>query len=231
MRKYEMQYKEKISSDFGLVLYDCAKISEAKRHYDIIAVSGRFGELVSQENYRSNITIECYLAVLNGHTTQQVRNLKEWLSGTGNLQFSDSPETFYKVLKISYVDLERKIRQYGRFTVSFLCKPVEYLLNGKGLYSIEQLELNPYPLSFPIYKIKGNGKCTLNVNGNIMTANVSQNLIIDTDLLQAYKDDGTLQNTSVTGDYESLRLIKGKNSIKISDGFDLKAIPNWGYDI
>ena len=73
--------------------------------------------------------------------------------------------------------------------------------------------------------------CTLTVNGNEMTANVGQNLTIDTDLMIAYRQDGTLQNTAVTGDYEDLYLVPGDNVISITSGFDLKIIPNWGYEI
>ena len=60
-----------------------------------------------------------------------------------------------------------------------------------------------------------------------MTANVGQNLTIDTDLMIAYRQDGTMQNTAVTGDYENLYLLPGDNVISITDGFDLKIIPNW----
>lgn len=37
----------------------------------------------------------------------------------------------------------------------------------------------------------------------------------------------TLSNTSVTGDYDNLILIEGRNKIEITDGFELKVIPNW----
>ena len=69
--------------------------------------------------------------------------------------------------------------------------------------------------------------CTLEVNGNRMTANVGQNLTIDTDRMVAYRQDGTLQNTAVTGKYEDLYLTEGEIDIGISTGFDLKIIPNW----
>lgn len=36
-----------------------------------------------------------------------------------------------------------------------------------------------------------------------------------------------ISNTSVTGDYDNLILIEGRNKIEITDGFELKVIPNW----
>lgn len=68
---------------------------------------------------------------------------------------------------------------------------------------------------------------TLSVNGEKMVANVGQNLTIDTGRKLAYREDGTLSNTSVAGDYDDLILIEGRNKIKITDGFELKVIPNW----
>ena len=69
--------------------------------------------------------------------------------------------------------------------------------------------------------------CTLEVNGKSMTANVGQNLTIDTDRMVAYREDGTLQNTAVTGDYEDLYIPQGDVQILVSAGFDLQVTPNW----
>ena len=60
-----------------------------------------------------------------------------------------------------------------------------------------------------------------------MTANVGQNLTIDTDLMIAYRQDGTLQNTAITGDYEDLYLLPGENVINITSGFNLSVSPKW----
>ena len=67
----------------------------------------------------------------------------------------------------------------------------------------------------------------LTVNGKTMKATVGQNLTIDTERMLAYRTDGTLMNTSVTGDYEDLYLQAGENEISITSGFSLKIIPNW----
>lgn len=80
---------------------------------------------------------------------------------------------------------------------------------------------------YPVYKITGEGNCTLTINGHPVTANVAQNLTIDTDKMVAYREDGTLQNTSVTGDYEDMYLWPGQNAITLTEGFTLTVIPNW----
>lgn len=85
---------------------------------------------------------------------------------------------------------------------------------------------NQYLTCHPTYKITAEGMCTLTVNGNTMTANVGQNLTIDTDRMIAYRSDGTLNNTQVKGNYEDMYLLNGENEISFSGG-ELKVIPNW----
>ena len=98
-----------------------------------------------------------------------------------------------------------------------------------GKYEITDFEniYNPYSVSHPEYLIIGEGNCTLTVNGKTMEANVGQNLTINTDLMLAYRKDGEMQNTQVTGNYEDLYLAEGENQISISAGFEMTVIPNW----
>ena len=100
-------------------------------------------------------------------------------------------------------------------------------LCGKQVMPASDVVDNPYEIAYPIYKITGEGECTLVVNDGKMVANIGQNLTIDTGRKLAYREDGTLSNTSVTGDYDNLILIEGRNKIEITDGFELKVIPNW----
>lgn len=69
--------------------------------------------------------------------------------------------------------------------------------------------------------------CTIEVNGKMVTANVGQNMIIDTERMVAYREDGSLQNTKMTGDYEDLYFRNGEIEVAVSVGFDLRIIPNW----
>lgn len=83
-------------------------------------------------------------------------------------------------------------------------------------------------LAKPDYLIEGEGICTLTVNGNEMTANIGQNLTIDTYREVSYRtDDGTNNNIAVSGDYEGLFLPTGAVEISITSGFELKIKPNW----
>ena len=82
----------------------------------------------------------------------------------------------------------------------------------------------------PLYEITGDGECVLTVNGKSVKALISKNLTIDTRLGIAYQKGNVLMNTSITGNYENLWIPHGDCSVAISDGFDLKIMPRWGYD-
>ncbi len=228
---YDIQYNGQTTEMLGVYLYDYPEFSGAEKQYDEWAVSGRKGCLVGKDTGKNNLKISCTFGILSPEFMQNIRRLKQWLSGTGELILSDSPEVYYRVNKIDYGSLERELRRYGRFSVTFNCMPFEYLQEGKKAYPADEVRYNPYSLCSPVYQITGEGKCTLTVNGNRMTADVAGDLMIDTDRMMAYKKDGTVRNTTVSGDYDSLMLNPGENTVSITAGFSLMVIPNWGYDI
>lgn len=228
MGKYSIQYNGETEHDHGVFLYDYPEVSQAKKNYNTYTVPGRNGELISDNECLGNITISCVFSILGHNVKQTIRNIKKWLSGTGRLVLQDTPESFYEVLKIEYDSLERELRKYGRFTVVFICYPYEFMNDGQ--FAAEYLTYNPHDRCMPLYQVNGEGVCTITVNGHIMTANVGQNLTIDTRKQIAYREDGTMLNTAIKGDYEKLWLPHGGNEIKFTNGFQLKTIPRWGYD-
>ena len=141
---------------------------------------------------------------------------------------SDDAGWFYKVAYIDIGEMQRPTERIGVFRA--MIKTVDglkYLINGMNEYDISEINKNPYLMSKAIYKIKGEGICTISVNGKTVKANVGQNLTIDTELMIAYREDGTMNNTAITGDYESLYLPEGDLSVTATSGFDVKIIPNW----
>ena len=166
-----------------------------------------------------------------GETYRKAKNV--FLKNPGKrLILSDSKGYFWKVTGTPVIDsTEREIMRKGRFDVTFTCEGLQYLAagdtavtvtsQGTGLY-------NHYETAQPLYQITGEGVCTLTVNGNAITANVGQNLTIDTDLWLAYRtDSGEMNNTAISGDYEDMYLTPGENTISITNGFDLQVIPRW----
>lgn len=154
---------------------------------------------------------------------------RKWLSGRNKkLRLGTDPGHFYKILKVQMDEAEHTSERICNFTATFTTKDgLRYLDKGQHPHSAEEVKRNPYEISYPIYKIYGEGRCSLMVNGKRMEADVGQNLTIDTDRKLAYREDGTLSNTAVFGDYDDLVPQEGMNDIAITDGFELEVIPNW----
>ena len=177
--KYDIEYNNETGKGHGVILYDYAQFSGAEKSYQISAVGGRLGELVGVDDYKSNLVIQCTFGIISPQFMSHVTVLKRWLKGTGTLVISDHQNVFYKVWKVDYGDIERELRKFGQFTVSFTCTP--YQFEKDGLIPVSDIDYNPYDLCRPIYTITGTGAFTLTVNGNEMTGTVNGSITIDTE--------------------------------------------------
>ena len=92
---------------------------------------------------------------------------------------------------------------------------------------------NPYSLAKPKYIVIGQSTVNISVNDANVVADVNGELTIDTDLMIAYANDGTLKNAAIDGDYEQLWLPSGKNKVYISGEGNptMDIIPNWGWEV
>lgn len=226
--KYDIEYNNETGKGHGVILYDYAQFSGAEKSYQISTVGGRLGELVGVDDYKSNLVIQCTFGIISPQFMSHVTVLKRWLKGTGTLVISDHQNVFYKVWKVDYGDIERELRKFGQFTVSFTCTP--YQFEKDGLIPVSDIDYNPYDLCRPIYTITGTGAFTLTVNGNEMTGTVNGSITIDTERMVSYNADGVSQNNVVTGNYEELYIPHGDVSVSVSGG-TLSIIPQWGYDV
>ena len=226
--KYDIEYNNETGKGHGVILYDYAQFSGAEKSYQISAVGGRLGELVGVDDYKSNLVIQCTFGIISPQFMSHVTVLKRWLKGTGTLVISDHQNVFYKVWKVDYGDIERELRKFGQFTVSFTCTP--YQFEKDGLIPVSDIDYNPYDLCRPIYTITGTGAFTLTVNGNEMTGTVNGSITIDTERMVSYNADGVSQNNVVTGNYEELYIPHGDVSVSVSGG-TLSIVPQWGYDV
>lgn len=228
--RYDLEFNGYTGQHYGILFYDYPVISPGKKRYDTFSVPGMQGALISESNGRENAAIQCTFAIISDRVHEVCRELGRWLDSAGILKFSDSPDAFYEVLVTDTGDMERELFRYGRYTVTFTVLPYEFMEDGQEAVE-EKTIYNQYQLCMPLYEIEGEGKCTLNVNGNTMTANVGQNLTIDSRLMIAYRNDGVNQSTAVYGEYERVWMPNGENTIEITNGFKLRVKPRWGYYI
>lgn len=218
------------SCDFHIFFEEYPKIKLGQQKYEKKTVPGKgnvYYETGTYSDTEIKMTVDVNTVMADTERMAAYTRAREFLLGCKTISFCDSPEYFYKVKYMELGNVDQYAENAGDFDVSIICEPGVFIVNGILEYAFNDVLQNPYSACKPEYRIVGEGICELTVNGQIMRANVGQNLTINTDLMLAYREDGTLQNTEVTGDYTSLYLKPGENTISITEGFELVVVPNW----
>lgn len=187
---------------------------------------------------------------------QVYRSCKRWLRKKGILRLSDDSGYFRRVKRVVIGTAERETLRIGKFSVFFVCSPEEFLDSGQQRLSPKLVAYNPYSVSRPVYYITGEGECTLTVNGQRLVMDIYDNMVIDTEhwisyreydhtvyllahdgsplltesgvpLIRSYGHPGLINDHETRGDYTDLYLQEGDNTFSVSEGFELKIMPNW----
>lgn len=226
----DVEFNNIKGSDLQIFARDLITIPAAQPNFNELKIPGHDGTIYSFDGtYKSTqIKIKFNYIGLADRWNDRWRLAKNWLSARNTkLKLSDDSGFFYKISYVALDEVERTTEKIGNFTAIFnTLDGLQYASEGINEYDIEDVLWNSYIECHPIYKLTAEGMCTLTVNGKTMTANVGQNLTIDTDRMIAYRDDGTLNNTKVKGNYADLYLKPGENKIDFTGG-TLKVIPNW----
>lgn len=232
---YWIKFNDMINTDLGVMVTTRPSVPSPEPRGEYVQIAGRDGSLLvndvlygTKETSYENIQIDVEMNFVRrpDKVAETFRAVKRWLKGGGTLVLSDDVDVFYKVKAAAVTDNQRRTKYGSDIVASFICDPYTYMGSGTEPISAGNI-YNQFDTSKPLYKITGEGVCTLTVNGNEVTANVGQNLTIDTDLFLAYRTDGTMQNSAVTGDLNLLWLNNGTNTVSITSGFNLTIIPNW----
>ena len=226
---FSVSYNNESCLRYGIIPVRRPSVPAPEEKIEEVEVPGRNGILTISEGLHNTITIpiEFNFMSIPNHWGDTYRKAKRWLSGSGEFWFSDDADVYYKVLYCKITDTERTSRRIGSFTAEFTCDPYTYYKSGKEEIEIQPTLYNPGSTCEPTYRITGEGLCTLTVNGYEFTANVGQEIIIDTNRMISYKNDGQMLNTDVTGDYAKLWLNPGDNSLSVTDGFLAYITPEW----
>ena len=158
------------------------------------------------------------------------RYAKAWLlsGGSGSLTVSDDTDVYYKVKNVSIGDSDRTARIGQSFTATFRLDPYTYYKSGETPISLPAMLYNAHETAEPVYSIVGEGVCTITTTSGMVTAQVGQNLTIDTANMISYRtDSGVRNNIAITGDLEDLKIPAGMFSISLSSGFTGSIVPGW----
>lgn len=230
--EYDISFDNIGAKEKGLYVVKRPNIPAPRRKYTETEVPGRDGKMYLDEGTVEDIEIEIEFNFIGNENEwfERFRNAKRWLleKGKHKLCMGDDEHFFYLCKRVQIDTAERVCYEIGKFTVTFICSGYAYLKSGELPVNVSDFcAYNPYEESHPIYEIRGEGICDITVNGETVKVNVSQNIVINTELMMTYREDGEIKNTELSGDYENLYLRDGENSIKISNGFEAKIIPNW----
>lgn len=222
--------------DVGLLVKERPSIPAPAKRVKTIRVAGRDGDLVINEGLYDPIVIPVkfnFMSKKPDDWMESFRKAKEWLTGQGNLWFSDDPEWFFTARYVQITGTERTSRRLGNFTAEFFCEPYMYSRAGDVVAELTDGKIyNPYMTAHPTYYIVGSGTGTLTVNGKTVQftsqggAYVSGTITINTETMRTIRY-GEPANKAMTGRYEDLYLLPGVNTVSISSGFTLQIVPHW----
>lgn len=200
----------------GLLIQELAPITKPLMRTEVSEIDGRDGDIVTVLGYSAydkEITIGLY-------DEYDVDEVIKYFSSEGTVIFSNEPDKYYKYQIIEQIDLEKLIR-WKTAKVTFHVQPFKYsAVQGKVQLSkltepSKSLEVfnSGNTKSKPIYTILGTGVVSLFINGeSTVSAVVNGNVKLDVDEMEAYTN-GALANRVVSGDYDTLMLDQGKNTI------------------
>lgn len=219
--------------DMGMKILDKVIIPYPKKKMEITSIPGSEGDLyIDTDGYEDIILPISFEVIDKIQIENKYRKIKRWLNSIedDHLFLFDDMDYFYKVKFVEIPNnFETMFNLYGVADIKFICDPYTYSKRGE-----EEIELPPSLYndtgykSKPIYRITGEGLITLNVNSKLITFNVGQELIIDTDLELIFRA-GNIENSRKTGKWEDLYLMPGQNTLSYSGGrVDKITIqPNW----
>lgn len=215
----------------GFLVVQRPSISAPLKNINEYDIPGRDGKMFEEMDTYDDVEVPISFNYMTNPDMwhQKFRQAKKLFMNADEIVFSDDIEYYHIIKKVVIGTNERNSLRIGRFDVTLTVDPYYYLKSGKTRIKMDNTEtlFNQYDSTTPVYYIKGEGVCTLNVNGNECICNVGQNMAIDTFLKIAYRDDGMLMNAQIDGNYDELILIEGKNKISITSGFELEIKPNW----
>lgn len=202
-------FKNIDSSDY-LRVNKLPSIFKPTKDIQKIEVEGRDGFLTQDlGSYKSIIkSVECTIRNLDN-----IDFICSWLTGSGDVIFSNEPDRKYKAVIINQIEFSRVLRDFKSFIIQFECQPYKYSLDDTVITLSKAGKIfNPCNTkSKPIFKIYGTGNIDLFVNSNVIhLTNVVDYIVIDSELMDCYKDT-QLCNNQMNGDFPELS--SGNNTI------------------
>lgn len=220
-------WKNISSLDKNIMVNKLPNFERPPANIEKIVIPGRDGFLTQDDGTYQGIVKTCECSLDNGN----IDDICSWLTGSGEVIFSNEPDKKYKAVIINKIPFSKIIPTFHSFIIQFECMPHKYSIDN----NVITLTTPPATVtntgtatSKPIIKIYGTGIINLAINGIAITiTNVIDYVTIDSVLMDAYKDT-QLFNNNMYGNFPQLNV--GANVMNWSGTVTkIEIIPNWRY--
>ena len=219
-------FKGQSSLDKNIIVNKLPSFERPQADIEKVTVQGRDGFLTNNLGTYQSIIKSCECSLDDG----DIDDICDWLTGTGEVIFSNEPDKKYKATIINKIPFSKIIPTFHTFIVQFECQPHKYAVsNNKITLTTSGTKIyNKGTTSRPVIKIYGTGNIDLTINSNVIhLTNVIDYVTIDSELMDCYKDT-VLKNNNMNGDFPVLK--NGANTISWTGTVSkIEVTPNWRY--
>jgi phage-related protein len=230
----QIEFAGKSSNLFNIVVNGLPNIPRPERKMEVVAIPGRNGDLIFQQNAWSNYeqTYEIYIDARWQRDVYKIAYaVSQWLFQDGYQILKDiyNPDTYRYAYFKGPIDLENLLNTFGHATITFVCKPQRYLYSGnlRQVFTSAGRIHNPTVFNaLPEITVHGSGSGALIINGCTVTMTDTNEVILDCENQNAYRDESNMNNTVSADEFPVLS--KYWNSFSWSGGITgIDIIPHW----
>lgn len=166
-----------------------------------IEVPGRHGALhVTNGTYKPEVkSVEIAL-----EDSSRIHTIFAWLTGSGDVVFSNEPRYCYRGIISNKIPLDRVIREVKKGLVQFQCQPFQYDRQPSPITMTEPgiiTNLGTVP-SQPIITIYGAGEIEISINNrSFLLSEINDFVVVDSEIQNAYRERNQLWNRKMTGEF------------------------------
>ncbi|AUM92675.1 distal tail protein Dit [Clostridium botulinum] len=211
------------SNEKGLKIISLPNITTPEKREEKIIIPGRDGYLTQSDgSYEGEVK-----PVEFDYFDDRFDDIKQWLTGSGEVIFSNEPDRYYKARIINKLDLARVLQKFHSGIIQFDCQPFGYLqdelieiTNSTTIYNQANVNSQPY------IKIYGNGYATLKINNEVIKlTNISDYIELDSEMMECYKSNVPLNHLMI-GNFPIFQV--GENNISWTNNISkIEIIPRW----
>lgn len=214
-------YNGVTNTEVGAELVDIDIPSRAGQQAETLTIPGRVSPLLRIYPQRDAYSITVTLRILYNEDLSTVYN---WLSGSGRLVFSDTPDRYYNVSACAVISSKRigAANTIREVKIKLTCSPFAYAIDNDPVEltsSPAQLQTIGTMYSEPIIELTGTGDVTLTVNSvTLDISGISGTVYIDVHTCQVYKVEyGSKVSilSSTTGLIEKMVLVPSADAVNV----------------